>query len=78
MPRGSLDSSTAGALEREVLRLCGAGFSAIDVDLRALHFTEPAGSRLLRGLRELTSRHQVTLSLPHRAARPDRAPLADA
>lgn len=62
MPRGSLDSSTVSRLEDEILRLCAAGFSAIVVDLRALHYTEPAGGRFLRRLRELTNRHQVTLS----------------
>lgn len=62
MPRGSLSSSTVGDLEAEVLRLCAAGFSAIVIDLRALHCTEPAGRRLLRRLGELTSRHQVTLT----------------
>jgi anti-anti-sigma regulatory factor len=68
MPRGSLSSSTVGDLEAEVLRLCAAGFSAIVVDLRALHYTEPAGGRLLRRLGELTDRHHVTLTLDEPAA----------
>ncbi len=62
MPRGCLDGSTAGALEREVLRLCDAGFSSIAIDLRALQFSEPAGGRLLRRLGELAGRHDVTLA----------------
>lgn len=68
MPRGSLDGSTAGALESEVLRLCDAGFSAIVIDLRALQFTEPAGGTLLRRLGELTRRRDVTLALGSGAA----------
>ncbi len=63
MPRGSLDGSTAGALETEVARLCDAGFAAIEIDLRALHFSEPAGQKLLRRLGELTGRHDVDISL---------------
>jgi anti-anti-sigma regulatory factor len=63
MPRGSLDSTTASDLEAEVLRLCAAGVSAIVVDFRALHFNEPAGSRLVRRLGELSNRHEVALSL---------------
>ena len=62
MPRGCLDRSTAGALEREVLRLCDAGFSSIAIDLRALQFSEPAGGRLLRRLGELTGRRDVVLT----------------
>ncbi len=62
MPRGSLDRSSAGALESEVVRLCAAGFSAIVIDLRALQFSEPAGGRLRRRLGELTDRHDVALS----------------
>jgi anti-anti-sigma regulatory factor len=71
MPRGCLDRSTAGALEREVLRLCDAGFSSIATDLRALHFDEPAGGRLLRRLGELAGRRDVTL-----ASAPDRTVAA--
>jgi anti-anti-sigma regulatory factor len=69
MPRGCLDRSTAGAVEREVLRLCAAGVSSIAVDLRALQFNEPAGGRLLRRLSELAGRHDVTLApAPSRAS----------
>jgi anti-anti-sigma regulatory factor len=63
MPRGSLDDATTDAVEAEVQRLCTAGFSAIVIDLRALHFAVPAGERLLRRLGRLTARHDVTLSL---------------
>lgn len=69
MPRGSLDGRTAGRLESEILRLCAAGFSAIEVDLRALHFTEPAGSRLRHRLHALADRHDVTLALDAGASR---------
>lgn len=62
MPRGCLDGATAGALEREVLRLCDAGFSSIAVDLRALQFSEPAGRRLLRRVGELADRRDIILA----------------
>jgi anti-anti-sigma regulatory factor len=68
MPRGSLDSETAGDVEHEILRLCDEGFSSIVIDLRALEFTEPAGDRLLRRLGAVTGRYQVTLSVNSRFA----------
>jgi anti-anti-sigma regulatory factor len=63
MPRGSLDDATTHAVEAEVQRLCAAGFSAIVIDLRALHFAIPAGETLLRRLGRLAEPHDVTLSL---------------
>jgi len=71
IPHGTLDDATFPRLEREVQRLCTAGFSAIVLDLRAPGSVDRTGLALLHRIDELASRHEVTLTLDLQATDAD-------